>query len=210
MRQPTTPSPTSSAEPLSGAGGRPLRPPGTARTVLALRAHALLALLAARPVADRRTSASRPASTRATSAARQLEFGGVLVNDVPTTRFEHQPLRRRQGLRQHARGSGGDVARADRGALRRAVRVAPGRAPSGCCRPRLPRAAGRSRFARWSAREFALCSADWRHPNDAGAGPCAPWHFATPGETRQSPPRPLTLQTDGASLGRSRRDAKAS
>ncbi|ADB52753.1 aldehyde dehydrogenase family protein [Conexibacter woesei] len=28
---------------------------------------------------------------RALRAARQLEFGGVLVNDVPTTRFEHQP-----------------------------------------------------------------------------------------------------------------------
>jgi acyl-CoA reductase-like NAD-dependent aldehyde dehydrogenase len=28
---------------------------------------------------------------RALAAARQLEFGGVLINEVPTMRYDHQP-----------------------------------------------------------------------------------------------------------------------
>ena len=55
---------------------------------------------------------------RGLEAGRTLEFGGVLINEVPTFRADQHALRRRQGLRQHPRGPRLRGARADRGALR--------------------------------------------------------------------------------------------
>ena len=55
---------------------------------------------------------------RGLEAADTLEFGGVLINEVPTFRADQHALRRRQGLRQHPRGPRLRGHRADRGALR--------------------------------------------------------------------------------------------
>ena len=50
-----------------------------------------------------RTMGCRPHFTnnigRIFQAFEQLEVGGVLVNEIPTFRADHMPLRRRQGFR---------------------------------------------------------------------------------------------------------------
>ncbi len=59
-------------------------------------------------------------------AADTLDFGGVLINEVPDLPRRPDALRRRQGLRQHPRGPGLLGDRADRGALRHLPGLAAG------------------------------------------------------------------------------------
>ena len=93
-----------------------LRPGGDDRHLLRLR----------RGAARWRTtpsSASRPASSPATSAAASkagetLEFGGVLINEVPTFRADQMPYGGVKDSGNTREGPAYAVLRADRGALR--------------------------------------------------------------------------------------------